>query len=127
MKESCPSCDSQDGIRKILYGEPDSPVDESKFFIGGCCITGNDPIWACVDCGWRGWALNNTNFVKLSEWQCPMCKTIGKLHLIALDNETNNRLRNYTFKFETTYSETSPNCLCLKCGWTATLVRTYSY
>ena len=59
MSESCPTCDSETGLREILYGLPAEPVDESKYVIGGCLVSGHDPIWVCVDCGWRGWSLNN--------------------------------------------------------------------
>ena len=55
MSESCPTCDSETGLREILYGLPAEPVDESKYSIGGCLITGNDPIISCIECGWRGW------------------------------------------------------------------------
>jgi hypothetical protein len=31
---SCPKCNSQDSLRKVLYGLPDGPIDEGKFAIG---------------------------------------------------------------------------------------------
>lgn len=127
MNESCPSCDSKTGLREILYGLPMEPVDESKYVIGGCLVSGNDPIWACVDCAWRGWSLNNELGTKLSEWQCPICKTIGKMHLINLDIETNNRFRDYTYAQVNSYGESTPNAMCLKCGWLTILQQTYSY
>ena len=127
MSESCPICDSETGLREILYGLPVEPVDESKYVIGGCLVSGHDPIWACVDCGWRGWSLNNDLGTKLSEWQCPICESMGKLFLINLDIASNNRLRNFTFSAVTTYGDSTPNAMCLKCGWTAIFTQTYSY
>ena len=50
----CPACNSADGIRKIVYGLPDGPLDEEKFVIGGCCITDEDPTRKCIRCGWKG-------------------------------------------------------------------------
>ena len=56
--ESCPSCKSNTGIREIIYGLPDGPVDENKYAIGGCCISDNDPSVKCIDCGWKGEYVN---------------------------------------------------------------------
>jgi len=67
VKDSCPSCDSTEGIREILYGLPEYPVDESKYFVGGCLITINDPNWACIECGWRGLSINNDHGTELHE------------------------------------------------------------
>ena len=50
----CPACNSADGIRKIVYGLPDGPLDEEKFVIGGCCITDEYPTRKCIRCGWKG-------------------------------------------------------------------------
>ena len=50
----CPKCDSSVGIREILYGMPAEEPDSSKYIIGGCLFTGNDPKWACINCGWEG-------------------------------------------------------------------------
>jgi hypothetical protein len=52
--KSCPSCKSKTGIREIIYGLPDGPVDENKYAIGGCCISDNDPTVKCIECGWKG-------------------------------------------------------------------------
>jgi hypothetical protein len=49
------------------------------------------------------------------------------MFLINLDVETNNRLRNFTFSASGTYGESTPNAMCLKCGWTAVFTQTYSY
>jgi len=52
----CPECGS-DKIASILYGLPAFSeslrlrIRENKTVLGGCCVTGNDPTWKCVDCG----------------------------------------------------------------------------
>lgn len=127
VKESCPTCDSQTGLREILYGMPAEPVDESKYFVSGCCVSPNQPIWACIDCGWRGWSLNNLSGTKLGQIRCPICRSRGKMCLIAMSEESNYRARNHTYRVEIPYDDIRPNAMCLKCGWTCLLQRTYSY
>ncbi len=50
----CPACGGE-RIVPIIYGEPMECLMkeevEGKVILGGCCITGNDPEWGCVDCG----------------------------------------------------------------------------
>jgi hypothetical protein len=41
-------------MRKIQYGLPDGPPDDSEVVLGGCCIEENDPEDVCITCGWRG-------------------------------------------------------------------------
>jgi len=53
MKEICPVCDSSKGMREIIYGLPEFPVDDAKFHIGGCCVETNSPTWHCINCGWE--------------------------------------------------------------------------
>ena len=57
--KSCPTCNSSSGLREIIYGMPDGPVDEEIYAIGGCCVSDNDPTLKCVDCGWKGENVNN--------------------------------------------------------------------
>ena len=51
----CPVCGSEK-IAAILYGLPAfSPslrqeLGDEKIVLGGCCITGDDPTWACLAC-----------------------------------------------------------------------------
>ena len=59
--KSCPACKSITGLREIFYGLPDGPVDEKKYAIGGCCISDNDPIVKCIECGWEGEFVDNMN------------------------------------------------------------------
>ena len=56
----CPACKSKTGLREIFYGYPDGPVDEKKYAIGGCCISDNDPTVKCIECGWKGEFVNNS-------------------------------------------------------------------
>ena len=56
---SCPQCSSKSGLREIFYGLPDGPVDEKKYAIGGCCISDNDPMVKCIECGWKGEYVDN--------------------------------------------------------------------
>ena len=47
---SCPSCAGTNGLREVLYGLPEFPVNQDKYFIGGCCPDG--PEWVCLTCNW---------------------------------------------------------------------------
>jgi hypothetical protein len=33
---------------------PDKEPDKTKYVIGGCCISDNDPEFACINCDWQG-------------------------------------------------------------------------
>lgn len=61
----CPDCSSSTGLRKIAYGIPifqdgtASTMDESKYVLGGCCVTDDDPTLRCIECGWEGENVNN--------------------------------------------------------------------
>ena len=46
----CPSCYEIDSIRTILYGMITSPVDKSKYVLGGCVISFDDPQFHCINC-----------------------------------------------------------------------------
>lgn len=54
----CRACGSK-RIATILYGEPAMDeqvrreIEEGRLVIGGCCITDDDPMWQCSDCGTR--------------------------------------------------------------------------
>jgi hypothetical protein len=40
--------------------DPNAPlIDESKYVLGGCCISDNDPTIKCIECGWKGEYVNN--------------------------------------------------------------------
>ena len=51
--KKCPHCGSTDEIREILYGLPSEEPDPTKYVTGGCLIGDDDPVWACVECGWQ--------------------------------------------------------------------------
>lgn len=50
----CPRCGGE--VCEILYGKPMCSEEEyferygKRVIFGGCCITGDDPEWACLDC-----------------------------------------------------------------------------
>jgi hypothetical protein len=43
-------------MREIIYGLPDPimALDESKYVLGGCCISLVEPTIKCIECGWKG-------------------------------------------------------------------------
>ena len=127
MKESCPNCDSRTGLREILYGMPAEPIDKTKYEIGGCVISPFQPTWACVECGWRGWELNNTDGTKLRDIRCPLCESKGKVILVGLEDEQNERASAHTYQIEISMEDLRPNAMCSSCGWICLLRRTYSY
>lgn len=54
MSRVCPKCTSVLGLREIIYGLPAEAIDETKFAVGGCCLSNNDPTVRCIECGWEG-------------------------------------------------------------------------
>jgi hypothetical protein len=63
-RTTCQQCSSKAGLREIMYGLPDGPVDEKKYVIGGCCISDNDPTVKCIECGWKGDFVNHIDWSK---------------------------------------------------------------
>ena len=53
IKEKCPACGNEDSIREIIWGMPDGEPDPSKYLVGGCCISDDDPTHECIECGWQ--------------------------------------------------------------------------
>lgn len=49
-EHNCPYCGSSN-LKKYLYGEVAHDYDKEKYVLGGCEITGDDPIYKCSDCG----------------------------------------------------------------------------
>lgn len=53
--EKCPACGSLK-VAKIFYGMPapspqlEERIRTGEIVLGGCCITGDDPMWKCLDC-----------------------------------------------------------------------------
>ena len=62
MDTTCPNCGASGSLREIIYGLPAEPVDETKYAIGGCCISDNDPTIRCIECGWEGEDEKNIPF-----------------------------------------------------------------
>jgi DNA-directed RNA polymerase subunit RPC12/RpoP len=48
--KKCPYCNSTE-LWEYLYGEPAYDYDRDKYVLGGCEITGNQPIYKCKKCG----------------------------------------------------------------------------
>jgi hypothetical protein len=49
----CPKCSSE-AVLKIEYGLPDEELSKrTDVYLGGCCITGEDPEWHCKKCRWE--------------------------------------------------------------------------
>lgn len=50
----CSKCGSMK-IVGILHGYPTDnafkEAEQGKIALGGCCITDDDPVWQCADCG----------------------------------------------------------------------------
>ena len=61
----CPNCGSGKATKEVIYGLPDGPLDESRFFTGGCCVSEKDPTRICLDCGSEWDFVNNveSNFL----------------------------------------------------------------
>ena len=57
--KTCPTCNSSSGLREIIYGMPEGPVDEERYAFGGCCVSDEDPTLKCIECGWKGGHVNN--------------------------------------------------------------------
>jgi hypothetical protein len=53
--EKCPKCGSA-RVADILFGYPafspklEADLKEGRISLGGCCISGADPQWQCVEC-----------------------------------------------------------------------------
>jgi len=62
-KKSCPKCGSDD-VATILLGfttineELEKKLKNGKVILGGCCVSGNDPILECNDCKFQ-WGKDN--------------------------------------------------------------------
>ena len=53
--DGCPKCGSKK-VASILYGlpmfdeEPKRRINAVEIVLGGCCISGDDPLWYCNAC-----------------------------------------------------------------------------
>lgn len=52
----CPAC-GHAPLATILYGMPmfneklEQDIEAGKIVIGGCCVSMDDPVWECSQCG----------------------------------------------------------------------------
>jgi Zn ribbon nucleic-acid-binding protein len=60
MKRKCPTCNSSDGVRIIIWGMPAGEPDKSKYYIGGCLMDDQNPDYKCIKCGWEGFRHSRT-------------------------------------------------------------------
>jgi hypothetical protein len=62
----CPQCGSIK-VATILRGMPIfseklmTDISEGKVFLGGCCITENDPDWQCSECHMQFFKINSVD------------------------------------------------------------------
>jgi hypothetical protein len=51
---ACPECGSSENVIPIIYGHPGPELREAaeraEVWLGGCVMTGEDPLWYCNDC-----------------------------------------------------------------------------
>jgi hypothetical protein len=90
----CPKCGASK-IANILYGYPgltdrlQKELDEGKTVLGGCCITGDDPQWECVECHTRifkGTSLKKQRTpagIRAAVFECSICKKAAGTITIA--------------------------------------------
>lgn len=51
----CPACGSAQ-VAEIIYGLPafspdlEAALESGHAVLGGCCVTGDDPKWRCLEC-----------------------------------------------------------------------------
>ena len=50
MKKKCPVCNSLNGVREFIYGMPSEEPDATKYVLGGCCISDDEPDYRCINC-----------------------------------------------------------------------------
>ncbi len=69
----CPYCKSM-RCASIEYGfreideELKRKLDTEKVVLGGCCVTGDDPQWLCLNCGHK-WPLSLKYQTKKWKWR----------------------------------------------------------
>ncbi|UCE28456.1 MAG: hypothetical protein JSW52_10515 [Candidatus Coatesbacteria bacterium] len=51
---ACAECGSSENVIPIIYGYPGPELREAaergEVFLGGCVMTGDDPLWYCKSC-----------------------------------------------------------------------------
>lgn len=59
---------------------PDSHFNESKYSLGGCCVSDNDPTLECIECGWKGEIGNSVQNKKKVVHMVKLESTEGMSH-----------------------------------------------
>lgn len=59
----CPKCSEMGKIKEILYGMPSEDYNQTKYVLGGCCVSDNDPEIQCTNCDWVG-MVEDVRFTK---------------------------------------------------------------
>ena len=117
MSESCPTCDSETGLREILYGLPAEPVDESKYVIGGCCVWEGMPLYKCIECNWE-----STDFPNAPEnkecWYCGQSKGLRQINFRIQGTSDYNR---FVWEGGDLVPDPNPIYRCELCGWRGSL------
>ncbi len=68
----CPRCGSE-RIAGVLYGMPDLSeklrldLEAGRLVLGGCKVTGNDPRWRCIKCGYEMGRLRGASGAALGD------------------------------------------------------------
>jgi hypothetical protein len=63
LKTFCPKCESQEKVRKILWGMPSEDVDLDEYFIGGCLMDSNPAKYICIACDYEFGARQQSRFI----------------------------------------------------------------
>lgn len=95
--KSCPTCNSSNGLREIIYDMPDGAVDETKFAIGGCCMSDHDPTIKCIECGWEGEFVDNMR---------PGNKSLDAVQLQDISEMTDSEIDEYAKKIWGKFAKT---------------------
>lgn len=82
----CPNCGTNKDVREIFYGLPEGPMDESKYAIGGCCVSESEPTLRCITCGWNSEFKNQIPYQK---------KTVHMVQLESMENLSDAEIDEY--------------------------------
>jgi len=97
-KKKCPACGSKD-IAKILYGMPTYEAFETaqrgEIYLGGCCISDNDPKWHCKACGKDFGGGNLFPLLEMNSLEIFVGGYFGISHFIYIDGKRKNRVIRY--------------------------------
>jgi hypothetical protein len=90
----CPWCDSGRAV-PIIYGYTSGQIPhlsaEEKAVWGGCCVSGSEPQWHCLDCG-REWGRPHEEKFYYSSICGSACRTVPCSACIDRINEDAERI-----------------------------------